>query len=149
LTSDIFKSSIRKDWKTMMKHLAIIAVFLTAASIASGTMWLSQEPDYLQIGGQFTAPFFKPTNLSPFEIINAPYFPLLGEGFYANAAPVTQKSLQPTVEIKSSGKVEMTPPFIDFTGHFENNLRYATTKSSFRIGQGSSSAALNTPWMIE
>ncbi len=133
----------------MIRHLVIIALLFMAASMASGTMWLYQEPDYLHTGIQFTTPFFKPANLSPFEIINAPYFPLLGEGFYTSAAPVTSKSLQPTVEIKSSGKVEATPPFIEFSGNFEKNLKYAATKSSFRIGQGNGSSTLNMPWMIK
>jgi hypothetical protein len=133
----------------MIKHLVIIGLLFMVISAASGTMWLYQEPDYLQMGTQFTMPFFKPANLSPFEIINAPYFPLLGEGFYTSAAPIAPKSSQPTVEIKSSGKVEVAPPFIEFTGNFENNLKYATTKSSFRIGQGNSSATLNAPWMIK
>jgi hypothetical protein len=148
-TSDIFKSPISQDWKTMMKHLVIIAMLFMVASMASGTMWIAQEPDYLQIGTQFTTPFFKPTNLSPFEIINATYFPLLGEGFYTNAAPVTSKSSQPTVEIKSNGTVQFTPPLMEFSGNLENNLKYATAKSSFRIGQGNGSATLNAPWMIK
>lgn len=133
----------------MIKHLAMITMLLALSGISSGTMWLYQEPDYLQMGTQFTTPFFKPINLSPFEIINAPYFPLLGEGFHTSAAPITSKSLQPTVEIKSNGKVETAPPFIDFTGSFENNLKYAITKSSFRIGQDNQSANLSTPWMIK
>jgi hypothetical protein len=133
----------------MTKHFIAVAMLFMVTTMASGTMWLYQEPDYLQMGNQFTAPFFKPANLSPFEIMNAPYFPLLGEGFYTSAAPVSSKSPPPTVQINSSGKVDVTPPFIDFSGHFENNLKYATSKSSFRIGQGNGSATLNTPWMIK
>ncbi len=146
---DSFKSSISQDWKTMMKYIIAVAMLFMVTTMASGTMWLYQEPDYLQMGNQFTTPFFKPANLSPFEIINAPYFPLLGEGFYTSAAPVSSKSPQPTVQIKSSGKLDVTPPFIDFSGNFENNLEYAATKSSLRIGQGNGSATLNAPWMIK
>lgn len=134
-----------------IKYLITIAILCAIATTVSGTMWENQVPDFLQVGAQFqfTAPVFKPTELSPFEIINAPYFPLLGEGFYTNAAPLHATTKNPTVTINSTGKVETIPPFMSFSGNFENNLKYGESKSSFRIGQGSSSTTLTTPWMIK
>lgn len=134
-----------------IKYLITIAILCAIATTVSGTMWENQVPDFLQVGSQFqfTAPIFKPTELSPFEIINAPYFPLLGEGFYTNAAPLHPTTKNPTVTINSTGKVETIPPFMSFSGNFENNLKYGESRSSFRIGQGSSSTTLSTPWMIK
>lgn len=134
-----------------IKYLIATAILCITATAVSGTMWENQVPDFLQMGSgyQFTTPIFKPTELSPFEIINAPYFPLLGEGFYTSAAPLQPTTLKPTVTINSTGNVDATPPFMDFSGNFENNLKYAESKSSLRIGQGSSSATLNTPWMVK
>jgi hypothetical protein len=136
---------------TKIKYLITIAFLCAIVTTVNGTMWENQVPDFLQIGPQFqfTAPIFKPTELSPFEIINAPYFPLLGEGFYTSAAPLQPTTQKPTVTINSTGKVETIPPLMSFSGNFENNLKYAESKSSLRIGEGSSSATLNTPWMIK
>jgi hypothetical protein len=134
-----------------IKYLITIAILSAIATTVSGTMWENQVPDFLLIGSQyqFTTPIFKPTELSPFEIINAPYFPLLGEGFNTSAAPLKPTTQNSTVTINSTGKVDAVPPLMDFSGNFENNLKYAESKSSLRIGQGSSSATLNTPWMVK
>ena len=134
-----------------IKYLITIAILCAIATTVSGTMWENQVPDFLQIGSQyqFTAPIFKPTEMSPFEIINAPYFPLLGEGFYTSAAPLKPTTQNPTVTINSTGKLDTIPPLMSFSGNSENNLKYGESKSSFRIGQGSSSAALSTPWIIK
>lgn len=138
---------------TKIKYPITIAILCAIATAVGGTMWENQVPDFLLIGSgspyQFTAPIFKPTELSPFEIINAPYFPLLGEGFYTSAAPLKPTTQNPTVTINSTGKVDSTPPLMSFSGSFENNMKYAGSKSSLRIGQGSSSTTLNTPWMIK
>jgi hypothetical protein len=136
---------------TKIKYLITIAILSAIATTVSGTMWENQVPDFLQMGSQypFTAPIFKPTGISPFEIINAPYFPLLGEGFYTSAAPLKPTTQNSTVTINSTGKVVSTPPLMDFSGNFENNLKYAESKSSLRIGEGSSSTTLNTPWVIK
>lgn len=136
---------------TKIKYLITIAILSAIATTVSGTMWENQVPDFLQIGSQshFNSPIFNPTGISPFEIINAPYFPLLGEGFYTSAAPLKPTTQNSTVTINSTGKVVSTPPLMDFSGNFENNMKYAESKSSLRIGQGSSSATLNTPWIIK
>lgn len=136
---------------TKIKYLITIAILCTITAMVSGTIWENQMPDFLQIGTQFQfkAPIFKPSELSPFEIINAPYFPLLGEGFYTSAASLQPTTQKPTETINSSGKVNFIPPQTDFSGNFENNMKYAQSKSSLRIGQGSSSATLSTPWMIK
>jgi hypothetical protein len=134
-----------------IKYLITIAILFAIAATVSGTMWENQMPDFLQIGFQyqFTAPVFKTTELSPFEIINAPYFPLLGEGFYTSAAPLQPTTNKSTVTINSTGSVNAIPTLMSFSGNFENNLMYGASKSSFRIGQGGSSAALNAPWMVK
>ena len=99
-----------------IKYLITIAILCAIATTVSGTMWENQMPDFLQIGSQyqFTAPIFKPTELSPFEIINAPYFPLLGEGFYTSAAPLQPTTQNPTVTVNSTGKVDAIPPLDGF-----------------------------------
>ena len=65
------------------------------------------------------APFFMPANISSFEIIHAPYFPLLGESFYASPG-ISRQNL--TVKINSSGMAGFIQPNTDFSGSFENNL---------------------------
>lgn len=133
----------------MIKGSFVLAIMIVLMGFASGTNWLNQEPYYLQIGSQFTTPFFRPVNLSPFEIINAPYFPLLGEAFSFSAAPIEPKTSKPTVEIRSNRIGKSLLLNSDFSGSFENNLRYAIGKSSLRIGQNSNSTTLNVPWLVK
>ena len=131
----------------MMKHLIPIAMLLILGGTASGTMWLYNN-DFFMLGPQLSAASFKPASLSPFEIIDAPFFPLLGEGFYKDAIPMQLRNTNTTIEITASGKRPAEPVRVTFGGHFENNLKYAQSKSSLRIGDSGSWANLNVPGLI-
>jgi hypothetical protein len=128
----------------MMKYIIPIAVFLMLAGNAWGTMWLYDDPDFFQTGSQPQAGSFKPSSLSILEIVDAPYFPLLGQGFYTDAIPVQIKNDTNTVQI-SSGLRATAPVQVTFGGNLENNLKYAQTKSSLRIGTEGTWTTLNTP----
>lgn len=117
----------------MMKYLISIAMLLILGTTASGTMWL-YNADFFMLGPQ-SAASFKPASLSPFEIINAPFFPLLGEGFYTDPIPMQLRNATNSVEITST-KLTAEPVLATFSGHLENNLKYAESKSSVRIGEG-------------
>ena len=87
----------------------------------------------------------RPNNVPNLEIVGAPYIPLLGQGFYKDAIPVRLTNNTNTIQIGSKGLGAMAPVSITFGGHTENNLKYAQTKSSLRIGQPGSWTTLNTP----
>jgi hypothetical protein len=130
----------------MMKYLIPIAMLLILGTTASGTMWL-YNADFFMLGPQPSAASFKPASLSPFEIINAPFFPLLGEGFNTDPIPLQLRNATTAVEITST-KSTAYPVMATFSGNFENNLKYAQSKSSMRIGEGGSWNSLNVPGLI-
>ncbi len=137
-------------------------MLLVLAGIASGTMWVYDDPTFFMmgqqnfagsqasIGSQFDSSvgYFKPGDLSPIEIINAPYFPLLTRDFSVTNAPVKTLNATTTVMLGSTGKLNNIPQQLTFSGGMENNLKYAQSKSSVRIGQEGSWTNLNNPWLI-
>jgi hypothetical protein len=132
----------------MMKYKIAMIMFFTMVGTAWGTMWLYDDPSFFHLGSPFYASAFVPGNVSPLDIINAPYFPLLGQGFYADAIPVKISNSTNMIEIRSKGSVQTPPPFMTFGGHLENNLKYAQSKSSLRVGQGGTWNTLRSPGVI-
>jgi hypothetical protein len=51
--------------------------------------------------------------------------------------------------IGSSRKLSDTPATLSFSGGFENNMAYASQKSSLKIGQGEEWTNLDMPWIIK
>ncbi len=140
-----------------MKILIPIAMLLVFAGLASGTMWLYNDPTFFMGLPSSTTPYsfnyqsgalgsFTAADLTPFEILNSPIFPMLGHGFNLNTSKKEQRA-SPVVELGSSGKVNIAPQ-MTFSGALENNLKYAQSKSSIRVGQAGSWTNLNTPWLI-
>lgn len=140
-----------------MKILIPIAMLLVFAGLASGTMWLYTDPTFFAGLPSSTTPYsfnyqsgvlgsFSASDLTPFEILNSPIFPMLGHGFTLNTSQKAQ-STSPVVALGSSGKINIEPQ-MTFSGALENNLKYAQSKSSLRVGQGGSWSNLNTPWLI-
>lgn len=148
----------------MTRYIIPIAVLFMLASMASASVWLYTDPTFFSmgtqtnaaglqvtlIGSQFSSGVgtFKPENLSPFEIINAPYFPLLSGGLNTASTQTQPQSTTPPVEIRSSGKLNSPPQQLTFSGGMEGNLKYAQTKSSLKVGQEGSWTNLNNPWLI-
>lgn len=141
----------------MKRYLIPIAMFFVIAGLASGTMWLYVDPTFFSGQSSSTIPYsfqyqsdmgsFRPLDLSPFEIINSPFFPMLGHGFSINASSRQNQSNTQVISLGSVGRVDSTPQ-VTFEGDLENNLRYAESKSSLRVGQGGNWSNLNTPWLI-
>jgi len=131
----------------MMKYLISVAMLLILAGTTGGTMWL-YDGDFFMLGPQQTPSSFVPSNITTFEIINAPFFPLLGESFYRNPLPVEVKGTNSAVEISSTGAKAMAPVKLSFGGHMENNLKYAESRSSLRIGESGGWASLDVPGVI-
>lgn len=119
----------------MMKHIIPIAMLLILGGTASATMWL-YNADFFMLGPQTSAGSFKPAGLTPFEIIDAPFFPHLGEGFYKDPIPMQLKNASSTIEITSTGNLPTEPVRVTFGGHVEDNLKYAQSRSSVRVGTG-------------
>ena len=123
--------------------------------MASATMWLYQDPyftDFMQPGSiqssiPFNAPYVKPSNMSPFEIINSPFFPLLGNGFNISTADATGAQSSSPVDVVGSASQTTSPLPITFSGNLENNLMYAQTRSSLRVGQGNDWNSISNQWM--
>jgi hypothetical protein len=118
----------------MMRYIIPLALLLMLTGTAFGTMWLYDDPTFFQIGSQAREATFQPGNISVFEIINSPYFPLLGQGFYMNAIPVKLSNGTDAIQIGKTGGSTMGPIPVTFSGHLENNMKYAMSKSSLRVG---------------
>ena len=129
------------------------------AGLSSGTMWLYTDPTFFSGMQSNAVPSsfeyqsgsigsFKPIDLTPFEIINSPIFPMLGHGFSINATSEQNQNKTPVVVLGSTGNLGNAPPQVTFSGDMENNLKYAESKSSLRVGEGGSWTNLNTPWLI-
>lgn len=129
----------------MMKILITMAALFMLAGNALGTMWLYTDPTFFMLGSQFKAPSFQPVNMSPIEIVEAPYFPLLGQGFSRDAIPVQITNSTNTIQIGIKTELQPAPVQVTFGGHLESNLKYAQTRSSLRVGQQGSWTTLNTP----
>ncbi len=151
-----------------MKRYLIPIMITFLAGAASGNIWLNDESLYLMDTTHFVTPYFKPANMSPFEIIDAPYFSLVGANLGSIQA-ISSEQLVPlggsettstnsAIPSTSSAPVvikntpmEIVPPHVDFSGNLENNLHYAESKSSLRIGQadGAGWTNLQNPWLIK
>jgi hypothetical protein len=134
--------------ETMMKYIISVAVLLMLASTGLATMWIYDDPMFFQMGYTSQAASFKPADISIMEIIDSPYFPLLGQSFYYNAIPVKLSNNTNTIQIGSRAPGSMSPIPVTFGGHLENNLKYAQSKSSMRIGSQGSWSNINTPGVL-
>lgn len=134
--------------ETMMKYTIALAVLLMLAGTGLATMWLYDDPMLFQMSYPSQAASVKPAHISILEIIDAPYFPLLGQSFYSNAIPVELSNNTNTVQIGSKGSGYRSPTSITFGGHLENNLKYAQSKSSLRIGDQGFWNTLTTPGLL-
>jgi len=128
----------------MMKYLIPIAILFIMAGSAIGTMWLYNDPTFFQMGTPTHSAIFKPANTPALEIVDAPYFPLLGEGFYNDAIPVSFANKTSTIYISSKSPSAHPPASVTFGGHLENNMKYAQSKSSLKVGPQGSWTTLNT-----
>jgi hypothetical protein len=132
----------------MIKYTIAVAVLLMLVGSGLATMWTYDDPMFFQTGYSSQAASFKPADLSILEILDAPYFPLLGQSFYSNAIPVKLSNNTNTVQIGSNAPGSMSPVPVTFGGHLEDNLKYAQSKSSLKIGQQESWNNLNAPGLL-
>ena len=129
----------------MIKYTILVAVLLMLTGTGLATMWLYDDPMLFQTSYPSHVTSFKPAGISILEILDAPYFPLLGQSFYSNAIPVKLSNNTNTIQIGSRVPRSMSPIPVTFGGHLENNMKYAQSKSSIRIGQQGSWNSLNAP----
>ena len=129
----------------MMKYTILVAVLLMLAGTGLATMWLYDDPMLFQTSYPSHVSSFKPAGISILEILDAPYFPLLGQSFYSNAIPVKLSNNTNTIQIGSKSSGFMSPISVTFGGHLEDNMKYAQSKSSLRIGTQGSWSTLNAP----
>jgi hypothetical protein len=132
----------------MMKYTIALAVLLMLAGTGLATMWLYDDPMFFQSNYPAKVGTFKAADMSILEIVDSPYFPLLGQGFYTSAIPVKLSNNTNTIQIGSKASSSMSPVQVTFGGHLEDNLKYAQSKSSLRIGSQGSWGALNTPGVL-
>ena len=71
----------------MMKYIISVAVLLMLAGTGLATMWIYDDPMFFQMSYPSQAASFKPADISILEIIDSPYFPLLGQSFYYQCHP--------------------------------------------------------------
>jgi len=129
----------------MIKYTILVAVLLMLAGTGLATMWLYDDPMLFQTSYPSHVTSFKPAGISILEILDAPYFPLLGQSFYSNAIPVKLSNNTNTIQIGSKSSGSMSPISVTFGGYLEDNMRYAQSKSSLRIGTQGSWSTLNVP----
>ncbi|OPY54818.1 MAG: hypothetical protein A4E49_00829 [Methanosaeta sp. PtaU1.Bin112] len=132
----------------MMKYSIALAVLLMLAGTGLATMWLYDDPMFFQTNYPAKVESFKAADMSILEIIDSPYFPLLGQSFYTSAIPVKLSNNTNTIQIGSKASSAMSPVQVTFGGHLEDNLKYAQSKSSLRIGSQGSWGTLNTPGVL-
>ncbi|MCX6672246.1 MAG: hypothetical protein NTY37_00490 [Methanothrix sp.] len=132
----------------MMKYTIAVAVLLMLAGSGLATMWLYDDPMFFQMSYPSQVASFKPADISILEILDAPYFPLLGQSFYSDAIPVKLRNNTNTVQIGSKAPGSMSPISVTFGGHLEDNMKYAQSKSSLRIGSQGSWSTLNVPGVL-
>ncbi len=129
----------------MMKCLILLAVVLLLASPSFATMWIYDDPTFFQSNYKDKNVSFIPANKALLELIKAPYFPLLGQGFYKNAIPMRFINSTNAIRIGSKSNLAVSPIPVTFGEHVEDNLKYAQTRSSLRIGQSGTWNTLNSP----
>ena len=129
----------------MIKFTILVAVLLMLAGTGLATMWLYDDPMLFQTSYPSHLVSFKLAGISILEILDAPYFPLLGQSFYSNAIPVKLSNNTNTIQIGSKSSGSMSPISVTFGGYLEDNMRYAQSKSSLRIGTQGSWSTLNVP----
>jgi hypothetical protein len=127
----------------MTRYLPIVAALLLLTTTGLATMWTYDDPMFFKIGSK-PSTSLQPADRSILEIVDSPYFPLLGQSFYSNPIPVALTNSTNTVHIGSNGPGSLSPLPVTFGEHLENNLRYAQSHSSIRIGAQGSWSALRT-----
>jgi hypothetical protein len=132
----------------MLKYTIALAVLLMLAGTGLATMWLYDDPMFFQMNYPAKTGSFKAADISILEILDAPYFPLLGQSFYTNAIPVKLSNNTNVIQIGSKAPGAMSPIPVTFGGHLENNLKYAQSKSSLRVGSQGSWGAINAPGVL-
>jgi hypothetical protein len=132
----------------MMKYLIPMAIIFVLAGSALGTMWLNDDSTFFQMGTSTQSASFKPANMPVLEIIDSPFFPLLGHGFYNDPISVNLTNKTSTIQIGSKSPSAHPPVSVTFGGHLEKNLKYAQSKSSLRVSPQGSWMTLNTPGSI-
>jgi hypothetical protein len=125
----------------MAKHIAALTVLLMLSTSAMATMWAYHDPMIFQTG--YTNPISRSADISLMEIVRSPYFPLLGQSFYSNAIPVNLSNSTNTIKIGSKAAGTLGPLPVTFGEHLEDNMRYAQSSSSLRIGGDGSWSSLN------
>lgn len=128
----------------LMKYLIPVLIIGMLMGMSSGTMWLNQEPSYSLNQIQAASPIIKPANMTEMEIIQAPFFP---SATASNSALGAETGMKPYA-IGSTGNLSDIPATLSFSGGFENNMAYASQKSSLKVGQGEKWTNLNMPWII-
>ena len=132
----------------MKRYLIVLAMLYVMAGTAMGTMWLYDDPAFFQVGSSIENAALKSAESADTpsaQIVGTPYYPLLGQGFYKDAIPFKLTNNADAIQIGSKGPGNAAPVSLTFGGHLENNLRYAQSKSSLKIGPQGSWTTLNTP----
>jgi hypothetical protein len=147
LNADRFKSNGCQGKKIMMRYIITMAMLLMLSATGMATMWTYDDPMFFQLGTSTPSVSTQPADVSILEILDSPYFPLLGQSFYSNAIPVKLANSTNTVQIGSAGSSLSIAP-VTFGGHLEDNLKYAQSKSSLKIGAQGSWDNMNTPGLL-
>jgi hypothetical protein len=121
----------------MTRYPIALALLFVLGGTAGATMWLYDDPTFFNLNGnQYTASSVQPVSLTLSEIIQAPFYPLLGETFYKDALPVQMRNTSQALQIGTSVEPSSMPVTVTFSGNLENNLAYASSKSSLRVADG-------------
>ncbi|HOV81599.1 MAG TPA: hypothetical protein PLN19_03925 [Methanothrix sp.] len=126
----------------MMKYITTIAVLLMLAGCGAATIWLWDD-QFFQTGSASSVTQL--ADVSALQIIESPYFTLLGQSFYKSAIPYRLVNSSNAVQIGSEGTGSLSPLPVTFGGHLEDNMRYAQSKSSLRVGQQGSWVTVSAP----
>ncbi|HQF16936.1 MAG: hypothetical protein A4E45_01524 [Methanosaeta sp. PtaB.Bin039] len=132
--------------------VAIVLMLAASTGIVSAD-WIVSPSTHQDVGNYFAQPYYF-INFSGYQLSDG-YHPLLGQTFIAKPMPLGKSSLSAPVRtglqpvaLGMVAKSSAIPYGQTFSQNWENNLQYAQTRSSLRIGQGSNWSTISTPWLI-
>ncbi len=130
-------------WKRMFLMCVVLALLLGSA----GAIWMNYATSSNEVITQFSKPIYM-INISGKSFQS--YHPLLGQRFNFDPLPLGGSPIATTSKIEPLvlGSVPAPHYVTDFGQNWEKNMKYAQTKSSFRVAENNKLSSLGPSWNI-
>jgi len=130
-------------WKNMLMAILVSSIILGSA----GAVWMSYAPSAGEVVAQFSKPVYT-INMTGQPMQG--YHPLLGQSFWFEPLPIagqpaaTSNKIAPVV----LGSVPAPHYITDFGQNWERNMKFAQTRSSFRVAANNTLGSIGPSWNI-